>query len=99
MRPSTQTLPNRAASLRPRSAKRADRGDNLLLGVIAFQMMVAIVIGLQYERAAHAFWVGLPLLIAAAAVWTVARERFVAHVPLGLISLAMTALHIRLAFA
>ncbi len=74
--------------------KHGARGDDLMLGLVALQLLVAIAIGWQYERAAHALWVGLPLLIAAAAAWALVRGRFIAHLSMGLIAMAMIALHI-----
>jgi methyl-accepting chemotaxis protein len=70
------------------------RGDDLMLGIVVLQLVTAIVIGSQYARSDVALWVGLPLLVAAGAVWALARGRLAARLAFAAITMAMIALHI-----
>ena len=56
------------------------RGDSLLLGLIGAGLPVALAIGYQFDRVAHALWAGSTLVVAAGALWLFARGTFFARI-------------------
>ncbi|HUP97669.1 MAG TPA: methyl-accepting chemotaxis protein [Usitatibacter sp.] len=69
-------------------------GDTLLLCVMAAGLVAAIGIGYQWGRASTAIWVGVPLLLGAAALWALARGTFFSRAGMAVLSMFMVALHI-----
>ena len=68
------------------------RGDDLMLGVALLQLAIVLAIGSTYALTSVALWVGLPLVVAAGAVWAFWRGRpatrfFFAFLPMALVAL------------
>jgi len=70
------------------------QGDSLLLGLICAGLPLAIAIGAQYDRVAHALWVGCALVVAAAALWLLARGTLLTRLGMAALSMSMVALHV-----
>jgi len=86
-------LDNRSAVARDRFHIR---GDDLMLGIVVLQLVRAVVVGSKYAQADVALWVGLPLTLAAGAVWVLLRGRLAARLAFAVIAMAMIALHIHI---
>src|SRR5260221_10260417 len=69
-------------------------GDSLLLGFIVAGLVVAIAIGLEYNRASAALWSGIPLVAMASALWLFARGTLFSRLGMAVLSMSMVALHI-----
>ena len=70
------------------------QGDSLLLGLICAGLPLAIAIGAQYNRVAQALWAGCALVIAAAALWLLARGTLFTRLGMAALSMSMVALHV-----
>ena len=77
-------------------SRRDSKADTLLLAVMGVGLLTAVGIGHAWNHPAQAYWVGIPMFAAAAAVWAVARGTFFARASMGVLSMAMVSLHIHL---
>ncbi|HEY2629743.1 MAG TPA: methyl-accepting chemotaxis protein [Usitatibacter sp.] len=76
------------------SDRSGTSADTLMLAIIGAGLLATIGIGSQYLRAADSFRVGIPIFIAAALVWWLARGTFAARAGMAILSMAMVSLQI-----
>ena len=78
------------------STTRAQQADMVMLATVAIGALVALAIGWQYGQFGTAAAVGTLLLLAAAAVFALARGSLFARLAMPVLAMAMVALHIQL---
>ena len=83
-----------AASAAP--AGRGLQADAVMLGTVAIGTLVALAIGWHYGQFGTAVALGAALLLAAAAVYALARGSLFARLAMPVLAMAMVALHIQL---
>jgi methyl-accepting chemotaxis protein len=70
------------------------KGDSLLLALVCAGLPIALAIGYQHDRVAHALWTGSVIVFLAGAVWLFLRGTFFGRIAMAALSMSMAALHV-----